>query len=102
MSRYFLKYFTAILLFITYISPSIAAVSDIKKDDYSSIELVSSYHQNQNNKQELLIAFHFKLKKGWKIYGNSDSSFANPPEFDFTDSKNIDINKFEILWQSQK
>ncbi len=102
MSRYFLKYFTAILLFITYISPSIAAVSDIKKDDYSSIELVSSYHQNQNNKQELLIAFHFKLKKGWKIYGNSDSSFANPPEFDFTDSKNIDINKFEILWPEPK
>ncbi|MDA9231496.1 thioredoxin family protein [Rickettsiales bacterium] len=106
MSRYFIKYFLIIISLIIYSQDSKAAMSDFAQGEYAQIRLISSHKQDYQEKNQIIIAFEFKLDKNWQIYGNLDdksaTSFAQPPEFFFNGSKNIDINNYEILWPKAK
>jgi suppressor for copper-sensitivity B len=49
--------------------------------------LISSVYE-QNGTKKLVAGVEFKLKEGWKIYGNDDSGMGMPPEFNFSASQN--------------
>lgn len=106
MSRNFLKYFNTIFfaLIIGFFPLQLkAATSDFSSfNDGAKVRLLSAYNYDQNNNKKLLLGFHFKLKDGWKIYGKSDSSFTQPPAFNFENSSNIDVKNFNILWPEPK
>lgn len=84
------------------VSKSWSAIGKFESyDQNSKIRLIASY-QDQSHSNKILVGFHFKLKNDWKIYGKSDSSFTQPPVFDFSNSTNIDQNNFKILWPEAK
>ena len=53
----------------------------------AEISLISSVYE-QNGEKKLVAGVEFKLKEGWKIYGNDDSGMGMPPEFNFSASQN--------------
>ncbi len=104
MSRNFIKYFIVTLSLVSLLIPLSAksSTSDfITKNKNSKVRLIASYHEYEQQ-QKLIIGFNFKLKKNWKIYGKSNSSFVQPPTFDFSNSQNIDQENFKILWPQAK
>lgn len=106
MSRNFLKIFVTILLTLAigiWPCKSWSASSNFSsQNENAEVRIISSYFQDQSQQQKLLVGFHFKLNKGWKIYGKLDSSFTQPPTFDFSNSKNIDPKNFNISWPQAK
>lgn len=90
--------FTAI--FNLFISELKAASSQNFHDNNSAseVKVVGSYYLDNNSVNRLILGFSFKIAEGWKIYGNDDSGFGQPPRFDFKGSTNIDIKKFNIIW----
>lgn len=57
--------------------------------------LVGSYYEKDGSKK-LILGVHFKLEKGWKIYGKDDSGFGLPPSISFEGSKNYVSH--QIYW----
>lgn len=60
--------------------------------------LVASFYQSENHADEkkLIVGIHFKIKSGWKIYGQGSDGIGLPPSFDFTGSKNYLGHK--VFW----
>ena len=87
-------------IFNLFISESRAAFSQNFRDinSASEVKVVGSYYQNENDRNRLILGVSFKIAEGWKIYGNDDSGFGQPPSFDFKGSTNINVDKFNIIW----
>lgn len=64
----------------------------------SEVKVIGSYYQDKDGMNRLILGFAFKIADGWKIYGNDDSGFGQPPSFDFKGSSNIDVDKFNVAW----
>lgn len=64
--------------------------------------LIASFYQGEKGEKKLIAAIHFKIVKGWKIYGaNADADgIGLPPSLDFSGSKNY--SKHEIIWPTAK
>ena len=87
-------------IFNLFISESRAAFSQNFRDinSASEVKVVGSYYQDENDMNRLILGFSFKIADGWKIYGNDDSGFGQPPSFDLKGSTNINVDKFNIIW----
>ncbi len=59
-------------------------------------KLIASFYQNSNGEKKLIAGVHFKIAKGWKIYGHGSESIGLPPSLDFSGSKNVVNTK--ISW----
>ncbi len=64
--------------------------------DSAKLQVLISTYVDEKNAQKLLLGLHFKIKNGWKIYGEGSNSIGLPPSLDFTGSQNY--KKHEILW----
>jgi suppressor for copper-sensitivity B len=78
-----------LLLSVLALQNSFGASSFSQNDKLSGAEtsLISSVYE-QNGEKKLVAGVEFKLKEGWKIYGNDDSGMGMPPEFNFSASQN--------------
>ena len=85
--------FTILLLFSFNIK---AAQTEFHSNNNKSanISLISSFDKNN----DLILGVYFKIKPDWYIYSPEKNSFSQEPQFDFTNSKNIDISNHQILW----
>ena len=92
-----------LLLSVLALQNSFGASSFSQSHKLSGAEtsLISSIYE-QNGEKKLVAGVEFKLKEGWKIYGNDDSGMGMPPEFNFSASQNYKnhniINK--LLYRS--
>lgn len=55
----------------------------------TKVQIISSYYDDENKNKKLILGIHFKIKDGWKIYGQGSSGIGFPPIFDFSQSQNI-------------
>ena len=78
-----------ILLILLLANNALAASSDWSDAAQGSgkVRLVASFYEKDGQKK-LIGGAHFKINKGWKIYGNDDSGFGLPPQFNFEKSEN--------------
>ena len=78
-----------LLLSVLALQNSFGASSFSQNHKLSGAEtsLISSIYE-QNGEKKLVAGVEFKLKEGWKIYGNDDSGMGMPPEFNFSASQN--------------
>ena len=78
-----------LLLSVLALQNSFGASSFSQSHKLSGAEtsLISSIYE-QNGEKKLVAGVEFKLKEGWKIYGNDDSGMGMPPEFNFSASQN--------------
>ena len=85
--------FKIILLIILPLNFAFANSSSWQGDSNqgSKVRLISSKYEKQQ-----LIAIHFKLQNGWKIYGPGSENIGLPPKISFQNSQNI--KNYKILW----
>ncbi len=78
-----------LLLSVLALQNSFGASSFSQSHKLSGAEtsLISSIYE-QNGEKKLVAGVEFKMKEGWKIYGNDDSGMGMPPEFNFSASQN--------------
>jgi len=88
----------AILLLFTVINTSNAKVSDYKEDKSkgAKIRIIASYFDDKEKNTKLKIGVNFKIKEGWKIYGQDPNGFGIAPQFNFTNSSNI--SSHQTFW----
>src|SRR3989338_15286 len=85
------------LLFLFCISSSFAAESNWQKhqSDAAQVRLLASFYE-KDGETKLIAGLHFKVKSGWKIYGNDSARIGLPPQFNFAGSKNY--LSHQIVW----
>ncbi|NBV05873.1 MAG: hypothetical protein EBS06_01375 [Proteobacteria bacterium] len=95
MKKIFALLFAALFLQITNAN---CAISDWKENESKGAKtrLLTSFYQNENGEKKLIAAIEFKIKDGWKIYGQGSDGIGLPPSFDLSESKNY--LKHEIIW----
>jgi len=81
-----------ILIFLA--QKGFCATTPWQKTKNEAIEnrLIISTYQQQNDKK-IIGAIHFKIKDGWKIYGNDVNGIGMPPSLDFKGSNNYKIHE---------
>jgi suppressor for copper-sensitivity B len=85
--------FTILLLF-SYNLKAASTEFYSNSNESAKVAILSTFTKENN----LIIAVHFKIEKGWHIYSpNKDKSYQEP-KFNFTGSENIDNNNYDILW----
>lgn len=86
-----------ILLILLLANNALAASSDWSDAAQGSgkVRLVASFYEKDGQKK-LIGGAHFKINKGWKIYGNDDSGFGLPPQFNFEKSENY--KSHNLVW----
>jgi len=65
-------------------------------EDAAQVRLIASFYKNNDGEKKLIAGLHFKLKDGWKIYGQGADSFGLPPILDFKESQNY--QNHNIVW----
>lgn len=88
-------------LFFTFVFFSFSAFSSTtawheNESGGAKVRLISTFYQDNSNQRQLIAGIHFKIKKGWKVYGADSASIGMPPSFDFTKSKNF--KSFIVIW----
>lgn len=74
-----------------------AITSDWKTNEVSGAQTrVLGSSLIENDVRKILLGVEFKLKEGWKIYGEKSEDIGLPPSFDFTGSSNY--KQHQILW----
>jgi suppressor for copper-sensitivity B len=68
-------------------------------EDSAQVRLIGSFYEKDGTKK-LIAGLHFKISKGWKIYGADSGSFGLPPQIDLKDS--INYKSHEITWPAAK
>lgn len=87
------------ILALIFLRPNFAMASttDWHQSNYNSAKtrLIASFYED-SEKKKLIIGIHFKIKSGWKIYGEGSEGIGMPPNIDFSGSKNYAGHK--IHW----
>ncbi len=89
-----MKLFAKILLaFVFFASNSLASSSPWQDHEISGVKtsLIGSYYE-KNGHRNVILGVEFKLKEGWKIYGNDSNGIGSPPTFNFSKSENYDFH----------
>jgi len=86
-------FFKIILLLLLPLNVAFANSSNWQEDDSqgSKVRILSSKYQEKH-----IIAIHFQLANGWKIYGPGSENIGMPPRISFLDEQSIQNHK--ILW----
>lgn len=95
MTSKFTLFFIAIFM---YSSLSSAATSDWKENQTKGAKtrLIASFYQDSQGKTKLIAGIHFKIARGWKIYGHGSESVGLPPSIDFSQTANF--GNYTIHW----
>ena len=87
------------LSFAAILNSNIAAASSSNwvdaYENSAKVRLIGSFDEN-NGQKKLSAALHFKIKKGWKIYGKDSGDFGLPPILDFQKTKNY--KSHQVTW----
>ncbi len=86
MHKLFLSILTVI--FISFTSFAYAS-STPQISDYSETRILSSVNSIAVDSDEILLGVEVKLKDGWKTYWRMPGDAGYPPEFDWSESKNL-------------
>jgi len=77
-----------------------SAISDWHENQSKGAQtrVIASFYESQQKSdgKKLIIGVHFKIKSGWKIYGQVADGIGLPPSFDFAGSKNY--LKHQVFW----
>lgn len=88
---------TILFLFLFQKNTASASISSFQSSQNNAIQtrlLISTYQQE--NKKKLIGAIHFKIKDGWKLYGEDSQGVGMPLTLDFNKFKNYKSHK--IIW----
>lgn len=84
------KILISLFLTIFFTNTSFSASSKWSENQNGTkVQIISSYYDDENKNEKLILGVHFKIKDGWKIYGQGSSGIGFPPAFDFSKSQNI-------------
>lgn len=76
---------------------SYGAISEWKINEVSGAQTrILASSRIDNGTRKILVGVEFKLKEGWKIYGENSQDVGMPPIFDFGGSSNF--KQYEISW----
>ena len=113
LTKYPTKYFwqlpkiLASLITISMISGNVFAADTAFQSDKNGgakSRIIASFYQDDTKANaaktnaSLIIGFEVEVAKGWKIYAPDNSGFGVPPSFDFANSHNINIEKFNPIF----
>jgi len=89
--------FAAIIFALSAISSSFASESGWigAYEDSSKVKLIASFY-TKNGEKKLIAGLHFKISKGWKIYGPESDGFGMPAQVSMDGSLNYKSHK--IIW----
>lgn len=95
MKTKFALFFIAIFLHSSLTS---AATSNWQENQShgAKTRLIASFYQDKQGKTRLIAGIHFKIARGWKIYGHGSDSVGLPPAIDF--SKIPNFGNYNIHW----
>ena len=95
MTSKFALFFIAIFM---HSSLANAATSDWQENQSKGAKtrLIASFYQDKEGKTKLIAGIHFKIARGWKIYGHGSDSVGLPPSLDF--SKTANFGNYNIYW----
>jgi suppressor for copper-sensitivity B len=91
------------LLFIAFSGSNIALASSSNwvdaYENSAKVRLIGSFYEKDVTKK-LIAGLHFKIQKGWKIYGLDAEGFGLPPQLNLEKSQNYQSHK--IIWPQAK
>lgn len=89
--------FAAIIYVLSATSSSFASESSwiVAYEDSAKVKLIGSFYE-KNGEKKLIAGLHFKMAKGWKIYGPGSDSFGMPAQASLNGSLNYKSHK--IIW----
>lgn len=94
LKKFLILFFAANLLHIN-ISNSANSKWHENQSKGAETRIVASFYES-NGEKKLIAGIHFKIAKGWKIYGNGSEGIGLPPSVDLSGSTNY--LKHEINW----
>ncbi len=93
----FLKILFSAVLFVKLASAQTGQWQDSAVNiDAGQLRIISSFYHDDNGEKKLIMGLHFKMKSGWKIYGQGSEGVGMVPSVTFFDSKNYKDHK--IIW----
>ncbi len=89
--------FAAIIFGLSATSSSFASESNwiSAYQDSAKVKVIGSFYE-KNGEKKLIAGLHFKMAKGWKIYGPGSDSFGMPAQVSLNGSLNYKSHK--IIW----
>lgn len=89
--------FAAIIFGLSALNPVFASESNWINayENSAQAKLLGGYYE-QNGEKKLIAGLHFKIAKGWKIYGQDSGSFGLPAQVKMDGSTNYKSHK--IIW----
>ncbi|MBM5781876.1 MAG: hypothetical protein FJ368_00450 [Pelagibacterales bacterium] len=92
------KFYTLFFLVSFFFSNAFAASSLWHKNESNGAEvrLISSFFFDANGQGKLIAGLHFKIKKGWKIYGADSVGIGMPPSI--TNESSEVVKDIKIIW----
>lgn len=78
---------------------SFASQTDFQKANNGGAKsrIIASFYE-ENGQKKLIAGLEVVIDNGWKIYAPDNSGFGVPPSFNFANSKNIDVEKFNPIF----
>lgn len=94
LKKFLVLFFAASLLHLN-IAKSANSTWHENQSKGAQTRLIASYYEI-DGETKLIAGLHFKMAKGWKIYGNGSDGIGLPPSLDFSTSTNY--SKHQIFW----
>ncbi len=92
------KFYSLFFILAFFFSNAFAASSFWHKNESNGAEvrLIASFFFDANGQEQLIAGLHFKIKKGWKIYGADSIGIGMPPSINNESSKIV--KDIKIIW----